>query len=114
MVGLKNWLKSSRILQFLSKLVLQNNLIAHYCFFKQITEMSICHCLSVKKRVSVKNVKILEMSDFGNTGKKSITMNALLLLFLVGGVLSTDLAMGDPIHVSVQFLHDGVRILHVK
>ena len=67
MVGLKNWLKSSRILQFLSKLVLQNNLIAHYCFFKQITEMSICHCLSVKKRVSVKNVKILEMSDFGNT-----------------------------------------------
>lgn len=68
MVGLKNWLKSSRILQFLSKLVLQNNLIAHYCFFKQITEMSICHCLSVKKRVSVKNVKILEMSDFGNTG----------------------------------------------
>ena len=29
--------------------------------------MSICHCLSVKKRVSVKNVKILEMSDFGNT-----------------------------------------------
>ena len=67
MVGLKNWLKSSRILQFLSKLVLQNNLIAHYCFFKQTTEMSICHCLSVKKRVSVKNVKILEMSDFGNT-----------------------------------------------
>ena len=67
MVGLKNWMKSSRILQFLSKLVLQNNLIAHYCFFKQITEMSICHCLSVKKRVSVKNVKILEMSDFGNT-----------------------------------------------
>ncbi len=67
MVGLKNWLKSSRILQFLSKLVLQNNLIAHYCFFKQITEMSICHCLSVKKKVSVKNVKILEMSDFGNT-----------------------------------------------
>lgn len=68
MVGLKNWLKSSRILQFLSKLVLQNNLIAHYCFFKQTTEMSICHCLSVKKRVSVKNVKILEMSDFGNSG----------------------------------------------
>ena len=68
--GLKNWLKSSRILQFLSKLVLQNNLIAHYCFFKQTTEMSICHCLSVKKRVSVKNVKILEMSDFGNTANK--------------------------------------------
>lgn len=73
MVGLKNWLKSSRILQFLSKLVLQNNLIAHYCFFKQITEMSICHCLSVKKRVSVKNVKILEMSDFGNTERKTYT-----------------------------------------
>ena len=67
MVGLKNWLKSSRILWLLSKLVLQNDLIAHYCFFKQITEMSICHCLSVKKYVSVKNVKILEMSDFGNT-----------------------------------------------
>lgn len=31
--------------------------------------MSICHCLSVKKRVSVKNVKILEMSDFGNTAR---------------------------------------------
>lgn len=29
--------------------------------------MSICHCLSVKKKVSVKNVKILEMSDFGNS-----------------------------------------------
>ena len=39
-------------------------------------------------------------------------MNALLLLFLVEGVLSADLAMGDPIHVSVQFLHEGVRNLH--
>lgn len=36
--------------------------------------MSICHCLSVKKYVSVKNVKILEMSDFGNTGKRSRTL----------------------------------------
>lgn len=90
MVGLKNWLKSSRILQFLSKLVLQNNLIAHYCFFKQITEMSICHCLSVKKYVSVKNVKILEMSDFGNTVNISAIMKSLFgfvfLLYLICGV----------------------------
>ena len=67
MGGLKNWLKSSRIFLFMSAFELLNNPIAHYCFFKQITEMSICHCLSVKKKVSVKNVKILEMSDFGNS-----------------------------------------------
>lgn len=67
MGGLKNWLKSSRIFLFMSAFELLNNPIAHYCFFKQITEMSICHCLSVKKKVSVKNVKILEMTDFGNS-----------------------------------------------
>ena len=39
--------------------------------------MSICHCLSVKKKVSVKNVKILEMSDFGNSGREHIQQTRL-------------------------------------
>ena len=56
--------------------------------------MSICHCLSVKKRVSVKNVKILEMSDFGNTernqqkGKGALQNGGILVSICVLVLLS--------------------------